>query len=138
MLRPEYIDIKSQRSLRLQGCTKIPIKDLGIVPLKIFNENVTNLMYTMDLKDLKEFGHIVCHCSRQNIDVVKNQYTKENLKKNIINFLSRLSIKNVKNFLLIITMDFNPKHDDFSSEKSNLLFLRNKSESIIDTLSGCS
>jgi hypothetical protein len=100
-------------------------------------------MVSMSLKNLKEFGKIISLCVTLDIYVAKNFETKQDLQKNIINLLSTLNINHVKNFMFIISMDFNPQQEYFSSEKSNLLFLRNKSEencyvSIIETLSECS
>lgn len=100
-------------------------------------------MVSMSLKNLKEFGKIISLCITRDIHVVKNFKTKQDLQKNIITLLWTLNINHVKNFMFIISMDFNPQQDYFSEEKSNLLFLRNKSEencyvSIIETLSECS
>jgi len=96
-------------------------------------------MGSMRLENLKEFGKIISLCATRNINVVKDLDTKEDLQKNIISLLSTLNINQLQNFMFIITLDFNPQQYYFSSEKSNLLFLRNKSEaecyvSIFDTI----
>jgi hypothetical protein len=101
------------------------IKNLNI-PLKTLNKDVTNSMYTLDLKNLKYFGNIITFCQTHDINASKIFHTRESLISNIINFCLRLDLDKIRKVLYIVRMDFNIDYS--SSEKSNLLFLRNKSE----------
>lgn len=83
-------------------------------------------MYTLDLKNLKYFGNIITLCQTHDIIASKIFDTRENLISNIINFCLRLDLDKIRKVLFIVSMDFNIDHS--SSEKSNLLFLRNKSK----------